>query len=263
MRRVPFRSFPPFVIIFAAFSVFLFCDEPSCIKNYRARQVEKRFGRVSDQKALEEWSKELAEYKKLAEKRIEAGIKTGKLYRKIGETYANLGSFELCVNHLEEAQKFGETDSEIFYLAGICQANLAKVHNWDYNKTKKAEEYFLKVLNEDKDNPKVRYELALLYFAGFTRNNPYRVMDDYFTPDQAAYREKAKKLLIEHKARNADDHRSYFLLASIYKQESKITQARQQLAEYIARLQQGNKKNFATDENYLKALEQLNLLQGN
>mgnify|MGYP002144829606 CR=1 FL=1 len=150
------------------------CEIGSCYKEAKEKHLEKRYGnRPAGKDQLADWEKEITGYEKVINEKIDAGIKTGKVYRKLGESYALMESYELCIKNLNKAVEYGETVADVFYWQGLCYANLARVNNWQSDYAHQAEQAFLKALNLDKTLNKAKYELALMYYAGFAKNNQY------------------------------------------------------------------------------------------
>jgi tetratricopeptide (TPR) repeat protein len=248
------------VLLFA--SLFMGCEIKSCYEEAKAKHLEKRYGtRPASKEQLESWEKEIAGYEKIINEKIEAGIKTGKVYRKIGESYALMESYELCIRNLDKAVEYGEAVAEVFYWQGLCYANLSRVHNWEPETARKAEQAFLKALALDKTMNKVKYELAVMYYAAFTRNNQYRVLNDVLTVSQQQYQEKAIELMQEYKSVEPDQAKAYFFLAGLYKERGELAEAKRELQQLMAFIEKHNKTGFRRNADYLRAEEYLKNLE--
>jgi len=230
------------------------CEIKACYQEAKDKHLEKRYGqKPASKEQLTEWEKEIAGYDKILNEKIDAGIKTGKVYRKLGESYALMESYELCIKNLDKAAEFGETVAEVFYWQGLCYANLARVHNWDAAQAKKAEQAFLKALNLDKTMNKVKYELAVMYYAGFSRNNQYRVLNDNITVSQQQFQDKAIELMQEFKSIEPDQAKAYFFLSGLYKERGEMADAKRELRDLMAQVQKNNKLGYARNADYLRA----------
>ena len=184
----------------------------------------------------------------------------GKVHRKLGEAFAEIGSYEKCVEHLKKSLNHGIIEVEVFYTIGLCQGNLAQKHNWAYKYAKAAEESFLKVLNLDSYYEKAKYQLGIIYFYGFRKNNSYRVLHEYITVSQRQYEDKALKLLQEYKIESPQDYKVYFALTNIYKTLGNIPSAKRQMQDLITMLQKEYPKNYQSIKEYQSAVRNLSLL---
>jgi lipopolysaccharide biosynthesis regulator YciM len=238
------------------------CEIKSCYEEAKEKHLNKRYGnRAASKGQLEDWEKEISSYEKVINEKIDAGIKTGKVYRKLGESYALMESYELCVKNLDKAIEYGEAVAEVFYWQGLCYANLSRVNNWQPEYAKKAEQSFLKALNLDKTMNKVKYELAVMYYAGFARNNQYRVLADTLTVSQQQFQEKAIELMKEFKSVEPDQAKAYFFLAGLYKERGEMVEAKRELTDLMKQIEKNNaagaKRNldYNRAEEYLKTFE--------
>lgn len=242
------------LVVFSA----LGCEAKSCYQEAKEKHLEKRYGtRPASKEQLESWEKEIAAYEKIINEKIEAGIKTGKVYRKLGESYALMESYELCIRNLDKAVEYGEAVAEVFYWQGLCYANLSRVHNWQPETARKAEQAFLKALALDPTMNKVKYELAVMYYAAFTRNNQYRVLNDVLTVTQEQFQEKAIELMQEYKSIEPDQAKAYFFLAGLYKQRGELDAAKRELQQLMAFIEKNNKTGYRRNPDYLRAEEYL------
>jgi predicted Zn-dependent protease len=239
-------------------SLVMGCEIKSCYQEAKEKHLEKRYGtRPASKEQLESWEKEIAGYEKIINEKIEAGIKTGKVYRKIGESYALMESYELCIRNLDRAVEYGEAVAEVFYWQGLCYANLSRVHNWQPDTARKAEQAFLKALALDKTMNKVKYELAVMYYAAFTRNNQYRVLNDVLTVSQQQFQDKAIELMQEYKSVEPDQAKAYFFLSGLYKERGELAEAKRELQQLMAFIEKNNKASFRRNADYLRAEEYL------
>ena len=116
--------------------------------------------------ALAAWidrqQQDVIEYEKVLNAKVEAGAKAGKFYRKLGKSFAELESYELCVRYLKKAIEFGYTTDKVFYRLGSCQGTLARKHNWEYQMTLAAEQTLLKVLSLNPHFSQAKLKLGLI-----------------------------------------------------------------------------------------------------
>ena len=230
------------------------CEIQSCYREAKDKHLEERYGkRPVHKEQLEAWEKEIAEYDKTLNEKIDAGIKAGKVYRKLGESFALMESYDLCIKNLQKAVEYGEAVAEVFYWQGLCYANLSRVHNWQADIAQKAEEAFLKALNLDTNLNKAKYELALVYYAGFGRNNPYRVLSEILTVSQEQFRDKAIELMRAYQSVEPDQPKSYFFLAGLYKERNQLSLAKKEMENLMAELQKNNKTGYAKHPDYIRA----------
>lgn len=249
-------------ILLASFAMG--CEVKNCYQEAKEKHLEKRYGnRPASKDQLESWEKEIAGYEKVISEKVEAGIKTGKVYRKIGESYALMESYELCIRNLDKAVEFGEAVAEVFYWQGLCYANLSRVHNWQPETARKAEQAFLKALALDGTMNKVKYELAVMYYAAFTRNNQYRVLNDVLTVSQQQFQDKAIELMQEYKSVEPDQSKAYFFLSGLYKERGELADAKRELQQLMAFIEKNNKASFRRNADYLRAEEYLKNFERN
>lgn len=230
------------------------CEIKSCYQEAKEKHLDKRYGnRPASQGQLADWEKEIAGYEKIINEKVDAAIKTGKVYRKLGESYALMESFDLCIKNLSKAVEYGEAVADVFYWQGLCYANLARVNNWQADYARQAEQAFLKALNLDKTLNKVKYELAVMYYAAFARNNQYRVLNDTLTISQQQFQDKSIDLMREFKSVEPDQAKAYFFLSGLHKERGEIVEARRELTDLMAQIQKNNKVGFAKNLDYLRA----------
>jgi tetratricopeptide (TPR) repeat protein len=170
-------------------------------------------------------------------------------------------SYELCIRNLDKAVEYGEAVAEVFYWQGLCYANLSRVHNWQVETARKAEQAFLKALALDPTMNKVKYELAILYYAAFTRNNQYRVLNDVLTVSQQQFQEKAIELMQEYKSVEPDQAKAYFFLAGLYKERGELAEAKRELQQLMAFMEKHNPTGYRRNPDYLRAEEYLKNLE--
>lgn len=230
------------------------CEIGSCYKEAKEKHLDKRYGnRPASKDQLADWEKEITAYEKVINEKIDAGIKTGKVYRKLGESYALMESYDQCIRHLNKAIEYGEVVADVFYWQGLCYANLSRVNNWQPEYARQAEQAFLKALNLDKTLNKVKYELAVMYYAAFTKNNQYRVLNDVLTVTQQQYQEKAIELMREYKSVEPDQAKAYFFLAGLHKERGENAEAKRELTDLMAQLKKNNKTGYAKHPDYIRA----------
>ncbi|MBS0618012.1 MAG: hypothetical protein JSR44_07475 [Spirochaetes bacterium] len=234
------------------------CEIKTCYQEAKEKHLEKRYGNRPPSKGqLADWEKEITGYEKIINEKIDAGIKTGKVYRKLGESYALMESYDLCIKNLDKAAEYGEAVAEVFYWQGLCYANMARVNNWQADVARKAEQAFLKALNLDKTMNKVKYELAVMYYAGFARNNQYRVLNDTLTISQQQFQEKAIELMKEYKSVEPDQAKAYFFLAGLHKERGENADAKREMQELMAFIEKNSKASYKRNIDYLRAEEYL------
>ncbi len=237
-------------------------DVRDWVVEWQQKQIEKRYGPSKSVKKekIPQWQEDLREYEAELNKKIEAGQKSAKLYRMLGETFADLESYQLCADHLEAAVKLGYTTDDVFYKLGLCYGNLSRSHNWQGDFAKKAEQNLLKVLNLNPQYDRAKFQLGLVYFYGFSKNNRYRVAAEQLTISQTRFRQKAIKLILEYQNVAPGDHRSYFALAGMYKIIGRLENAQSQMQRLIQTLERENPKTYAALDIYQKARDNLRQL---
>ncbi|MBN8222707.1 MAG: hypothetical protein J0L53_17455 [Spirochaetes bacterium] len=245
-------------LIFLSLAATMGCEVKSCYEEAKEKHLNKRYGnRAVDKGQLADWEKEIAGYEKVINEKIDAGIKTGKVYRKLGESYALMESYELCVKNLDKAVEYGEAVAEVFYWQGLCYANLARVNNWQADYAQKAERTFLKALNLDKNLNKVKYELAVMYYVGFARNNQYRILNDTLTVSQQQFQDKAIELMKEFKSVEPDQAKAYFFLSGLYKERGEMAEAKRELTDLMRQIEKNNAAGAKRNPDYTRAQEYL------
>lgn len=239
------------------------CDSmPDWLKDWQSKQVEKRYGVKPDKDKIPEWQQEVKEYEQQIDEKIKAGVKTGKVYRKIGEAFATIESYQLCAENLDKAIDYGYTDPEVFFYKGLCLGNLARRHNWSHKYVKQSEDAFLKVLANDKDFHKARFELGLIYFYGYGKNSTYSVLGDIVTVSQQQFREKAIELITEYRRLAADDPRGYFALAGMHTIMGAKSKAREEMILLTSFLKNEYPDSYASMSEYQQAMKNLAQLGG-
>ncbi|MDH5720685.1 MAG: hypothetical protein OEZ13_08725 [Spirochaetia bacterium] len=240
-------------------------DVKNWVLNWQKKEIERRYGKSSELNSgkIPEWQEEIREYENIINEKVEAGAKAGHLYRKIGESYALMSAFELCIENLNKAISMGYTDADVFFSLGICQANLSRKHNWNHSHAKEAEKSFLKCLNLDNGFDKAKFELSLIYFYGFSKNNPYRVLSGYLTIEQIEYQKHAVTLMNEYQFHRPDDQRSYFALSGMHKIMGNISLSIKSLEDLKTHLESEYPKEYHNLDVYKKAVENISLLQKN
>ncbi|HRP70069.1 MAG TPA: hypothetical protein PLY93_11100 [Turneriella sp.] len=230
------------------------CEIKTCYQEAKEKHLEKRYGhKPVSKEQLADWEKEIEGYSKIINQKIDAGIKTGKVYRKLGESYALMESYDLCIQNLDKAAEYGEAVAEVFYWQGLCYANKARVNNWQADYARKAEQAFLKALNLDKTMNKVKYELAVMYYAGFARNNQYRVLNDTLTVSQQQFQDKAIELMQEYKSVEPDQAKAYFFLAGLYKERGELAEAKREMRDLMAFIEKNNSMSYKRNLDYQRA----------
>ena len=233
-------------------------------KEWQKKQIKERYGSGHvDKDQIEKWEKQIIEYEEVIDEKIKASNHLGSIHRKLGEAYAELGSYEQCIEHLKKSLKYGHLKDDVFFTLGLCEGNLAQKNNWDHKYTKKAEKTFLKVLNLNPQYHKAKFQLGLIYFFGFGKNNRYRVLNEYITVKQKDYRKKSIRLLEEYQALVEGDPRVYFLLSKIYKIMGKTERAISETKDLIKILEKKYPDNYKDTNEYRSAAQNLeSLTQG-
>ena len=210
------------------------CSMPQWLESWKQAEMEKRYGtKKPSASSIPEWQADLKDYDDILNEKLEAGEKTARLHRKIGEAFAYIESFQLCRDHLDKALILGENDPEVFYWHGICSANLARKFNWKTKYLKEAEQSFLSALRENSRFDKAKLQLGLLYFYGFGSNSSYSIMGRRVTIDQEQFRDKAIQLLKEYQNYQPEDSRSYFALAAAFSSKGEKNAARREMQDLI------------------------------
>ncbi len=249
--------------VFLLLSLLLFssCQMPGWLSSWQQKQLEKRYGKTVENSTLREWQKQAEGFEKIINKQAAAGSRAGAYFRQLGVAFAEMESFELCTENIEKAIHYGLTDAETFYYKGLCEANLAKRHNWQYDYATKAEASFLKALSNDPTHAKSKYYLGLVYFHGYGSNNPFRVLNEELTATQMDYREKAIALLEQYRSENNRDTNGYFALAQIYAitgDKAKAMTTTSDLTNMLIKQYPNHYKEMPEYKNAIENLKQLN-----
>lgn len=256
------------VILYSISLTFFGCDTEAgkWLEDYRKKQMIKRYGeKAVSKEQIEDWQKEIKEYEEIVQKKIDAGQKTSRLYRLIGESFAKMESYQLCAENLEKALDYGYTTPRVYYWLGVCYGNLAKTNAWDYDTAIKAEKNFLKALTPQENSKieiKAKFQLSLLYFYAFGSNHPYRVNSEYITVTQKDFRNKAIKIMKEYQFEDPGNFKSYFALAGMYKIIGNIPSAISQMEALMRFMEKNYPKRYKKFSEYQKASQNLSLLSG-
>ena len=227
----------------------------------KKKQIKERYGSAYVNKdKIPDWQEEIREYEEIIDEKIKASAQLAAIHRKLGESFAEIGSYEQCIQSLSSALKLGIHDPDMLYKLALCKGNLAQKNNWKYSLSKQAEESFLSLLGVAKSYEKAKFQLALIYFYGFGSNNRYRVLNDYITVTQQQYRKKALNLLLQYKHKEPNDYKVYFALTNIYKITGKTSKAHTQMRELVEMLKENYPNNYQNIKEYKSALQNLSLL---
>ena len=224
------------------------------IKEYQEGVRAKRYGKQKGSTAkIPKWQQDVKEFEEKIDEKITAGSKAAKLYRKIGESFMIMESWKLCSKNIKKAIELGFNDSKVFYSLGLCQGNEARMYNWNYKKTKLAEETFLSLLKVDPTHSKAKFQLSLIYFYGFSRHNRYQILARTVTVKEKVFQEKAIKIMQEYQNEENLDFRSYFALAGMYQITNKKYKAQNQMQNLMRLIEKNQPKNFANNKKYIQA----------
>lgn len=238
------------------------CTMPEWLENWKQAEMEKRYGtKKPAASSIPEWQADLAEYDDVLNEKLEAGEKTARLHRKIGEAFAYIESFQLCREHLEQALILGEKDPEVHYWHGVCSANLARKFNWKSQYLSEAEQSFLSALRENERFDKAKLQLGLLYFYGFGTNSKYSILGKRVTIDQEQFRDKAIQLLKEYQNYQPEDSRSYFALAAAFSSKGEKNAARMEMQGLLDMLSDLYPDSYQDRDEYQKAWTNLQQLK--
>ncbi len=231
------------------------------LQNWQKEQIKKRYGSAYvNKEKIPDWQEEIREYEAIIDEKIEASSRLAAVHRKLGESFAEIGSYEQCIQSLSSALKLGIHDPDMLYKLALCKGNLAQKNNWKHSLTKQAEQSFLSLLNIDENYEKAKFQLGLIYFYGFGSNNRYRVLNDYITVTQQQYRKKALNLLLQYKHKESNDYKVYFALTNVYKVTGEISKAGTQMREFIEMLKKNYPNNYQNIKEYKSALQNLSFL---
>lgn len=233
---------------------------PEWLTNWQQKQIEKRYGTKVSEPTIEKWQKEAKDFESEIEKKVNAGSRAAIYYRQLGMAFAEYESFSQCTENLGKAIELGIYDAEVFYYKGLCEANLAQRHNWQYEYALEAEKSFLKALNVDEKFGKPKYQLGIIYFHGMGRNNRYRVLDDYITVNQEDYRVKGIELMQEYVSEFPGDLKGYFAISQMYAIQGEKNKAREALQQLLLAIEKESPQDFQKREDYKQAQQNLNLL---
>jgi len=241
------------------------CKEvPEPLKKWQEKELKKRYGSAykSDPEKLEDWEEEVKKYEEIIDENIRSTEQSGNLYRKMGETYGAMEMYDKCEEMMNKSIALGPVTAEHFYTLGLCQGSAAKIHNWDFERTKKAEESFLKCLGLDSSVHRAKYQLGILYYYGFGSNNHYRVLSGFITVEQKEFRAKGKKLIQEYQNLENDAIDSFFALGNIFASEGETNRAMEQYQKLLYIIQKQYPENYATIPEYQQALINIEQLRG-
>lgn len=240
--------------LFLCIMFFLGCQETKdWLMSWQQKQVEKRYGKVNKREKLPDWQKEVIQYESVIDEKIQAGINAAKVYRKLGEAYAEFEMFRLCEINIKKAIGLGLHQPEVLFQLGLCQGNQASSLNWPKDKTRESAETFIKVLNKNPKFDKAKYELALIYFYGFTRQNRYSILSDVVTISQRKLRKKAILIMKEYQLLKPEDKRSYFALAGFYIITNFRADAMKQMQSVMVLLQKLHPKSYNQNPSFIQA----------
>ncbi|MES0488776.1 MAG: hypothetical protein ABUK01_02220 [Leptospirales bacterium] len=244
---------------------FTACATPEWLANWQKKQVNKRYGPDSEQSSdqVEDWEEQVLVYEKEINKKIKAADNAARLHRKIGETYAKVGMYEKCITELEQAIVLGYTDPEVFFTLGLCQGNLAKMHNWEKQKSIQAEQTFLKVLNLNSNFHKAKFQLGIIYFYAFGMQSRFSIEYGDNHIERSRFRKKAIDLIVEYQRKVPDDAQSYFALGGIYNFLNMPNQASNQYSSLIHQLQKNYGSDVEKKPEYKQAISNLNKISEN
>lgn len=230
-------------------------------KDWQKEQIKKRYGTIEPTKEdIQGWQEKIKEYEKIINQKVEAGSKAGLYYRKIGEAFSMMESYELCEENLRQAIHFGYAEPEVFFSLGLCQANLARTQNWSEKIVRRAEASFLKALNLDPEFTKAIFQLGLLYFYGFSKPNRYSVLNEIVVIERKTYRKKAIRLLREYQNKVPEDKKSYFALGGIYASLGETSKAIEQYNLVIALLKKLYPRQYSELSSYKNAVRNRDIL---
>jgi len=250
---------------FVSFLIVIIFSIMNCeaFNNWKDNYVKERYGKTNIKKEkIPEWQKDLKEYESILEEKIEASDKTAKLYRKLGETFANMGAYDLCIKNLQKAINLGHHYDKVFYTLGLCQGSKASLHNWNYKMTKAAEETFLSLLKKNPEFDKAKFQLGLLYFHGFTKHNKYQINANFISISQIKFRKKAIALIRESQHSDPNNIRTYFALAQIYRIMNQNNLALTQMSMLIELLKKQYPSNYQKLKEYKQAEKNYKILAG-
>lgn len=218
---------------------FAGCEKlPENVKQWQQKQLKKRYGSAyqPDSDKIEDWEKDVLKYEKIIDEKIKAGEQASKLYRKLGESYGEVGMHEKCVENLTKAINLGFTTPEVFYTLGNCQGSLARKHNWNRQLTIKAEKSFLKALNLDKKYYPAIFQLGLIYYYGFGSSNKYSILYGNRNIETEHFRAKGLSLIQKYSKYEPDDVQVKFALGGIYHRQGKKAMATEQYQQAVRSL---------------------------
>jgi tetratricopeptide (TPR) repeat protein len=250
------------IIVFLSLSFS--CDQTKeLVSRWQKYVVYKRYGIDVDKRdQIKDWEKEIKKYEKVIEEKITAGIKTAKVYRKIGEAYAGMEMYQPCVEYLDKAIEMGYVNDEILFIQALCKGSIARLHNWKDDYRNDAEEGFLKVLNRNPAYHRAKIELALLYFYAFGSRSGYSINSEKISASQNEYRLKALKLANEYSAQMPEKTDGHIILSGMYGAMGKKKEALKEMQWAVELFQKNYPHDFESRDDYRQDVLNLNRLQG-
>ncbi len=254
---------PSAIILLLTLMTLSGCQEGGFLHEYRENRLNRIYGRRVPEKEIARLQKEVAQYEKDIRRIIEAGEKSAAIHRQIALSFAELEAFEQCLHHIQLAAKLGSIDAKLKYMEGLCYGNLAQRNNWKYEYASAAEQAYLAALLLDPTEAAPKFELGLLYFHGFGRNNRYRVLNEEITITQRDFRAKGMQLIREYQQQVPDDARGYLALAGMHRILGENAAARTQLNLALDAWRRSYPDSFASLPEYQQALQNLQSLNVN
>jgi len=258
------RQIIVFLFIFIAYPS---CDKmPESVKEWQKEQLKKRYGSAyqPDSKKIEDWEKDVLKFEKIIDEKVKAGEQAAKFYRKIGQSYGEVGMHEKCVENLKKAINAGYTAAEVFYALGLCQGSLARKHNWEYSLTREAEKSFLKALNLKEKYTPAMFQLGLVYYYGFGNSNKYSILYGQKNIEIKHFRQKGLSLIEKYARLENDDVQAKFALGGIYHRRGLKLKATGQYQQAVRILIKNFPENYQEMPEYEQAMHNLaNINRGN
>lgn len=234
---------------------FLHCE---FLEDWQSKQFEKRFGRQKPSlDHIAEWEKLILKYEDVIEDKIETSLHLAKIHRKLGESYRDTEAFANCIKHLKKSIELGENENDNLYNLATCQGNYARQQGWTTLLLQDTERTLFVLLEQSPSYHRAKYQLAILYFYGFAKNNVKSIWESYSVKNANHFIEKAITLMQEFQSAEPKFFKSYFFLSNMYQENNQKKLAKLQLNTVIQILQVSYPNTYTQKKEYAKALNTL------
>ncbi|HPY01625.1 MAG TPA: hypothetical protein PL161_00210 [Spirochaetota bacterium] len=154
----------------SALVIFVIIFSSGCDKNpaeyLKLKSVKIAEGSESGgEKSLEDLRDEAKEYEDDINTQVQASAKLGPVYEKLGIKYAETKSWDLSIDSLEKALKYGNDSAKVHFYLGAAYSNRG-MNLGDKTDFEKAVFHYKKSLEKNSSNSEALYGLAFTEFYG-------------------------------------------------------------------------------------------------